>query len=64
MKLGFARRFILALSGVVDDVVGSPQELGDSFMEEVGVAVGHIEFDRDGATDLHPYFRCILLFLY
>jgi hypothetical protein len=49
---------------VVYNVVGGPQELGDGFVEEVGVAVGHVEFDGDGATYLHPYFRRRLLSLY
>ncbi|MFC4407846.1 hypothetical protein ACFO0H_14385, partial [Haloarchaeobius iranensis] len=33
-------------------------------MEEVGVAVGHVKFDRDGATYLHPCFRCSAIPLY
>ncbi|MDB9302645.1 hypothetical protein PN417_17200 [Halorubrum ezzemoulense] len=49
---------------MVDDVVGGPQELGDGFVEEVSVAVGNVEFDGDGATYLHPYFRRMSITLY
>jgi len=54
LELGFARRLVLTLPGVVNDVVGGPQELGDGFVEEGGVAVGHVEFDGDRTTYLHP----------
>ena len=57
LKFGFARSLVLALPCVVYDVGGGPQELGNGFVEEVGVAVGHVEFDGDGATYLHPCFR-------
>jgi hypothetical protein len=56
LEFGLARSLVLALPRMVDDVVSGPQELGDGFVEGVGVAVGHVEFDGDGATYLHPCF--------
>jgi hypothetical protein len=64
LEFGFARGLVLALPSVVYDVVGGPQELGNGFMEEASVAVGHVELDRDGATHLHPCFKRRPMFLY
>jgi hypothetical protein len=57
LEFSFARGLVFAFPRVVYDVVGGLQEFGDGFVEEVSVAVGHVEFDGDGATYLHPYFR-------
>jgi len=39
------------------DVVGGPQELVNCLVKQVRLFVGHIEFDRDGAADLHTHHK-------
>ena len=57
VELSFARFDVSAVVvSVLNDVVRGPLKLLNRLVKKAGVALGHIEFDRDGAPDLHTSY--------
>jgi hypothetical protein len=50
-EFSFTRGLVLTVPRAIDDVVCSPEELGNGVLKEICVAAGRVKVDGDSATD-------------